>query len=172
MTRSAALLVLLLNAYCGVAYGLNPSLDISQYGSRSWTIREGFLKGQVYAIAQTPDGYLWLGTEFGLTRFDGVQSVQWVPPQGKQLPSNVIYSLASEPDGTLWIGTTKGLVSWKDGKLSEYPELSGQVVYTLFRDREGTMWAGSGGAPFGILCELHSNGIKCHGRDGEFAGAS
>ena len=52
---------------------LNPSLDIGQYGHTAWTARDGFSAGTIFAIAQTPDGYLWLGSEFGLFRFDGVQ---------------------------------------------------------------------------------------------------
>jgi ligand-binding sensor domain-containing protein len=55
------------------AYALNPALDVSQYAHTAWKIREGFTKGAIYAIAQTPDSYLWLSTEFGLLRFDGGQ---------------------------------------------------------------------------------------------------
>jgi PAS domain S-box-containing protein len=62
-----ALAVLL--ARCPCVFALDPSLAISQYGHTAWTIREGFFKGTINAIAQTPDGYLWLGTEFGLLRF-------------------------------------------------------------------------------------------------------
>jgi ligand-binding sensor domain-containing protein len=51
-------------------------------------VREGFVKGAINAIAQTPDGYLWLGTEFGLIRFDGVRPVTWQPPAGQRLPSS------------------------------------------------------------------------------------
>ena len=42
---------------------LNPSLEVSQYGHTAWTIQDGFSLGNIYAIAQTPDGYLWFGTE-------------------------------------------------------------------------------------------------------------
>ena len=66
-------LVILL-AVCPCACALNPSLDINQYAHNAWTIRDGFFKGVIMSIAQTPDGYLWLGTEFGLRRFDGVRS--------------------------------------------------------------------------------------------------
>ena len=52
---------------------LDPSLDVSQYGHTAWTARDGFSVGAIFAMAQTPDGYLWLGTEFGLFRFDGLQ---------------------------------------------------------------------------------------------------
>src|SRR5580700_2491504 len=94
------------------ASALNPSLSIDQYAHTTWTAREGFPKGIINAIAQTPDGYLWLGTEFGLLRFDGVRSVPWQPPAGEHLPSSFIRSLLATRDGRLWIGTAKGLASW------------------------------------------------------------
>ena len=65
---------------CPEARGLNPALDVSQYAHTAWKIRDGFTKGAINSIAQTPDGYLWLGTEFGLLRFDGVRAVPWQPP--------------------------------------------------------------------------------------------
>jgi ligand-binding sensor domain-containing protein len=73
--RAAALGILL--ACCPCAFPLNPSFDISQYAHTSWKIRDGFAKGSINSIAQTPDGYLWLGTQFGLVRFDGVRNVPW-----------------------------------------------------------------------------------------------
>ena len=63
-----------------LAFSLDPSLDINQYAHTGWKVREGLTKGTIKTIAQTPDGYLWLGTEFGLLRFDGVRSVPWQPP--------------------------------------------------------------------------------------------
>jgi signal transduction histidine kinase/ligand-binding sensor domain-containing protein len=102
-------------------------------------VRDGFAKGFIYAIAQTPDGYLWLGTEFGLLRFDGVRAVAWTPPRG-QLPSNNIPTLLVTHDGTFWIGTTKGLACWKDGKLTTYSELNGSRISALLEDRTGTLW--------------------------------
>ncbi len=68
-----ALLVRMVLACSPYAFTLNPALDISQYAHTAWKIREGFFNGTIVAIAQTPDGYLWLGTEFGLLRFDGVR---------------------------------------------------------------------------------------------------
>jgi signal transduction histidine kinase/ligand-binding sensor domain-containing protein len=153
-------------ACCPCASALNPSLDINQYGHASWTIREGFFKGVIYSIAQTPDGYLWLGTELGLFRFDGVRSAPWQPPAGDYLPSSNIPSLLATGDGRLWIGTTKGLASWKDGKLTHYPELAGQAVDSLLEDRDGTVWAGGNGVPAGILCAMKRGTTQCYGRDG------
>src|ERR1700736_1892207 len=120
---------------------LNPSLDVSQYAHTSWTVREGFSPGTIFAMAQTPDGYLWLGAEFGLFLFCGIHSMPWHPPAGQQLPS-APYSLLVTRDGTLWIGTFAGLVSWSGGKLTQYPEIGNQFVTSLFEDHEGTVWAG------------------------------
>ena len=119
------------------ALALDPSLDISQYAHTAWTVRDGFSLGNIYAMAQTPDGYLWLGSEFGLFRFDGLRSVLWQPPAGQHLPDNSINGLLVTRDGTLWIGTFAGLVTWSGGKLTRYPELGEHSVTSLF-DRAGT----------------------------------
>jgi signal transduction histidine kinase/ligand-binding sensor domain-containing protein len=155
-------------ACCPDALALNRALDVSQYAHTSWKVRDGFVKGTVFSIAQTPDGYLWLGTEFGLVRFDGVSRVVWVPPPGQHLPSSVIFSLLAAHDGTLWIGTSKGLVSWKDGKLMQYPELAGQSIRAqMIEDHEGTVWAGGlAFPPPGKLCAIRKDSVHCFGQDG------
>ena len=84
--RRVAILLGGLVAGCGCGFALNPSLDISQYGHDAWTVRSGFIKGNIYAMAQTPDGYLWLGTEFGLVRFDGVRSYPLAATRGSASP--------------------------------------------------------------------------------------
>ena len=81
-------------------------------------------------MAQTPDGYLWLGSEFGLFRFDGVRTTQWQPPGGQNLPYKP-YALLVTRDGTLWIGTFSGLLSWNGHKLTSYPELDALFVTSL-----------------------------------------
>src|SRR5262249_43529981 len=138
--RMIALGVVLL---CGTeASALNPALDAGQYAHTAWISREGFAPGQITSIAQTLDGYLWLGTEFGLFRFDGVRRVPWHPPGNERLPDSWIRTLLVTPDGTLWIGTLRGVASWADGKLTLYPELAGHSGNALAADREGTVWAG------------------------------
>jgi signal transduction histidine kinase/ligand-binding sensor domain-containing protein len=159
-----ALLILL--AWGSGAYGLDPALDVSQYAHTSWKIRDGFCKGAIRAIAQTSDGYLWLGTEFGLLRFDGVKNTLWQSPTGQRLPSDAIYSLLAARDGTLWIGTFKGLASWKDSKLTQYPTLDGRFVFRLLEDREGSIWVGTIGSPAGDLCTIRAGTVHCDGEDG------
>jgi signal transduction histidine kinase/ligand-binding sensor domain-containing protein len=152
--------------HCG--YALDPSLDVNQYAHTAWKISEGFSKGFIRSIAQTADGYLWLGTEFGLLRFDGVSAVPWEPPGGQQLPNKDIRSLQGARDGRLWIGTFRGLASWKDGKLTHYPELDGQVIEALLEDREGTIWVAGWAPSVGRLCRIQGGDIQCYGEDGRF----
>src|SRR5271165_1567444 len=153
-------------AWCAYTSALDPSLDISQYAHTAWKVRDGFSKGSISSIAQTPDGYLWLGTEFGLLRFDGVRAIPWQPPVGEELPSSDIRGLVAARDGALWIATSKGLVNWKGGKLTHYPELAGKAVDALLEDREGAVWAGALGIPTGRLCAMRSGIAECYGNDG------
>jgi signal transduction histidine kinase/ligand-binding sensor domain-containing protein len=169
---------LLLLVWCPCAFALNPELDVSQYAHTAWKIRDGFSKGVIDTIAQTPDGYLWLGTEFGLSRFDGVRNVPWQPPpdqsgpnqlnKDQHLPSSYIVKLLAARDGTLWIGTWNGLASWKAGKLRQYQELAGLVIMTLIEDHEGLIWAGAFGLPNGKLCAIQQGSVRCYGDDGRF----
>jgi signal transduction histidine kinase/ligand-binding sensor domain-containing protein len=152
------------------ALALDPSLDVSQYAHTAWTVRDGFSLGNIYAMAQTPDGFLWLGTEFGLFRFDGVRTIPWQPPAGQQLPEKNINALLVARDGTLWIGTFAGLATWSGGKLTWRPELGRQFVASLFEDREGTVWAGTLETS-GRLCALRNGGAQCYGEDGVFGRA-
>src|SRR5437879_5140932 len=128
-TRALVWLAILL-ACSTCAFALDPSLEINQYAHTAWKVRDGFTKGAITSIAQTPDGYLWLGMEFGLVRFDGVRAVPWQPPGDQHLPTGRVFSLLVARDGTLWIGT-KGLASWKDGKLTQYPELANQFIFRV-----------------------------------------
>ena len=153
-------------ASCPDTFALNPSLDVSQYAHTSWNIRDGFPKGEIAAIAQTPDGYLWLGTEYGLLRFDGVKGVLWHPPANQELPSNWIFSLLVTRDGTLWIGTAKGLASWKDGKLTQYAELAGLYIFKILEDHEGSVWASGAAVTTGNLCAIRNGSVQCFGSDG------
>src|SRR5262245_26769561 len=142
-SRTAGLVVWIVLASGAPALALDPALDVSQYAHTAWKIREGFTQSPINAIAQTRDGYLWLGTGYGLFRFDSVRKVKWLPPRDQHLPSDYVIRLRVGRDGTLWIGTIKGLASWKGSELRTYPELDGSSVFGLLEDRDGALWAGS-----------------------------
>src|SRR5580698_5778710 len=153
------------------ALALDLSLDVSQYAHTAWQVREGFTKGYIRSIAQTPDGYIWLGTGFGLFRFDGVRVEHWQPPlNGEQFPSNFIVCLYVARDGTFWIGTRGGLVSWRDGKLTRYPNLAGLIIGSILEDRNGAVWVGGSYsvASSGKLCAIDGTNVDCYGSDGAF----
>ena len=167
MSRNILLAGILL-ACCSSVFALDPALDVSQYAHTSWKIRDGFTKGVINSIVQTSDGYLWLGTDFGLLRFDGVRPVPWQPPTGERLPSEKITRLLVTSDGTLWIGTVSGLASWQNNRLTLWPELAGHLVMKILEDHEGTIWVGALGVPTGSLCAIQKGKAECFGEDGRF----
>ena len=166
--RSIIIILGILLGSWSCAFGLDPSLDVGQYAHTAWKVSQGFSKGVISSVTQTADGYLWIGTDSGLFRFDGARSVQWRPPAGDRLASTDIRSLHGARDGRLWIGTVKGLASWKEGKLTHYPQLDELVVVTLLEDREGTIWAGGWSLSKGKLCGIQSGKTECIGEDGRF----
>ena len=176
MRAPVALGTLYVLLWCPHAVALASSLDASQYAHTAWTSRNGFVQGAVHAIAQTPDGYLWLATQNGVVRFDGVRTVPLPLAPGQRLPSTSVGALLAARDGTLWIGTPDGLVSWKNGRLTEYPSLARRTVLALLQDRAGTVWVGGlagpavwvGGlaGPAGTLCAIRGDVPTCYGADG------
>ncbi|MGM9486019.1 sensor histidine kinase [Ideonella sp. YS5] len=142
------------------ALAVDLPVQISQYAHTSWTAREGALLGLVFAMAQTPDGYLWIAGSFGLFRFDGLRFVQWQPPDGQKLPTNP-YSLLVSRDGTLWMGTYSGLSSWNGREfVRRHEEIGEGFVTSLLEARDGTIWAGVL-AESGRLCAIRAGKIQC-----------
>src|SRR5262249_16144572 len=116
----------------------------------------------ITSFAQTGDGYLWLGSESGLMRFDGVRFMRWDPPAGQSLPSPYVRSLLAGRDGTLWIGTLTGLASWKNTTLTPHRQLDGQMINALVEEPDGTIWiASSTDSSTGQLCALHDADLQC-----------
>src|ERR1700687_5997247 len=145
---------------------LDTSRQISQYGHTAWRIEDGVFAGAPNVMAQTTDGYLWIGTQAGLMRFDGVRFVSWRPPEGNELPSSRINSLLGARDGGLWIGTSTGLARWRNGNLTNYRDPTGSIM-AILEDRAGTIWIAR--ANFsdtkGPLCKVADTGLRCYGRD-------
>ena len=152
-----------------LAAALNPALDIGQYGHKSWTQSDGLAVGNIFAIAQTADGYLWLGGDFGLFRFDGVSATPWQPP-GQSSDEQFVFRLLGTRDGSLWIGTFLSLSTWNGTTLIRHPELDGRIIGSLLEGRDGTVWAGTwkSGTHPGRLCGIRGDRTRCFGDDGKF----
>src|SRR5712671_2222304 len=129
---------------CSAGYAQHPPLTLAQFEHKAWTIRDG-APAYVSAIAQTADGFLWLGTSTGLYRFDGVRFEQFTGPPGQSLPSTNVSTLLALPDGTLWIGYRFGGASLLAGnRVANYGEregLPGGTVERFARDSTGVIWA-------------------------------
>ncbi len=145
---------------------LDTSRQISQYGHTAWRIEDGVFAGAPNVMAQTTDGYLWIGTQAGLMRFDGVRFVSWRPPEGSELPSSRINSLLGARDGSLWIGTSTGLARWRNGNLTNYRDATGSIM-SILEDRAGTIWIARANLSEtkGPLCKVIDTGLRCYGRD-------
>jgi signal transduction histidine kinase/ligand-binding sensor domain-containing protein/DNA-binding response OmpR family regulator/HPt (histidine-containing phosphotransfer) domain-containing protein len=113
----------------------------------AWEARQGLPQNTVQAIAQTPDGYLWIGTQEGLVRFDGTQFSLFDRRSTPELTTNSVVALLADLDGTLWIGTNGGgLLRMKGGRFEPLgPEsgLTGLKIQALARDGRGGLWVGT-----------------------------
>jgi signal transduction histidine kinase/ligand-binding sensor domain-containing protein/DNA-binding response OmpR family regulator len=132
----------------GTAFGHDYSKAITQYARDVWQTEQGLPQNSVQAIVQTRDGYLWLGTQEGLVRFDGARFTVFDKRNTPAIRQNHISSLLEGRDGCLWIGTNGGLVRLKEGQFSSFTSadgLSSDFVTSLCEDREGNLWAGTFG---------------------------
>ena len=145
------------------AWALDPNHRISQYAHAAWRIRDGFFYGTPYALVQTADGYLWLGTSSELLRFDGVRFVPWSSARGERLPSNQNYGdLLPARDGSLWIATGAAVSQWKDQTLTTYPGETGWArVGSLLEDHNGTVWFDRSSSSTGSLCQIVASATRC-----------
>jgi signal transduction histidine kinase/ligand-binding sensor domain-containing protein len=110
----------------------------------SWTFKDGAPEG-VSALAQTADGFLWLGAPAGLVRFDGVRFEPFRSPFGDQLLSTYVFALFAPPTGGLWVGYAFGGFSFiKNGRVTNFAHDTGSV-YSFAQDKNGVVWAGTGG---------------------------
>lgn len=132
--------------YGELSFAANLDRSLSQFHHTSWTAKDG-APSQISAMAQTTDGYLWIGTARGLFRFDGVTFERYTAPPGLSLPSHNIYALVATRDGGLWISFRPAGVAFVKGDSLTVPsrpeELPSSQVYTFAADRDGGVWAGT-----------------------------
>jgi PAS domain S-box-containing protein len=142
---AAILFVLVAQCVCGFA--LNPDRDIHQLAHRSWGEKEGY-PGSSTALAQTTDGFLWIGSDTGLFRFDGVRFERYVSRSEEKLPEGLVRALLALPDGSLWaaFGTHKSghsICSLRNGNVKCFGDVEGVTsnATAIILDHEGTIWA-------------------------------
>ena len=146
------------------ALALDPRKSLTQYSRTIWTQERGLPHDTIRAITQTKDGYLWLGTDEGLARFDGYDFVVFNKTNG-DLPDNSITALAAANDGGLWIGTSNGLTQYRDGHFKTFTMKQGlpdAAITALARrsrgravDRGGTLSEPLPGRPVHQLQARH-----------------
>ncbi len=142
----AFLYIALAASFARPAFSLDPHKGLTQYSRKVWTQEQGLPQDTIRAIGQTTDGYLWLGTDEGLARFDGYDFTVFDKDQSK-LPSNSITALQSGPDGSLWIGTYSGLTRYLNGQFQNYTTKDGlpdDTVAQICVDHTGMVWLVSG----------------------------
>jgi signal transduction histidine kinase/ligand-binding sensor domain-containing protein/CheY-like chemotaxis protein len=144
---NALFLLLLFLYWYGTALALDPNKSLTQYRLDVWREKPGLPQSVIMDILQTRDGYIWLATEAGLVRFDGVRFTRFEKGYATQLNDNEIEKLLEDRDGNLWIATYGGGLSrLKDGQFTTYTTkdgLSGNFVYSLFADSRGALWIGT-----------------------------
>jgi ligand-binding sensor domain-containing protein/signal transduction histidine kinase len=145
--RAAALRGLLATALllgCGLpGLALEPTTPLANYGRQSWGMENGLPQNTVQALVQTRNGFVWLGTEVGLVRFDGNSFAVFDKNSTPALPGNDVRCLLETRDGALWIGTSEGLARWKDGAVTAYGAkngLPGNEIRTLVESANGELW--------------------------------
>lgn len=150
--------VALLTSIASLVHAQPAEGPLADYAVTTWNENDGLPAGRIRAIAQDGDGYLWLGTDAGLVRFDGVRFDAWNSFGAARLPGGAVTALLNTRDGALWVGVSGGtpLARIKDGQLSLYGErdgLVGSYVLSLLEDAGGTLWA----ATFQGLFRRHGN---------------
>ncbi|NIO49754.1 MAG: helix-turn-helix domain-containing protein [Candidatus Aminicenantes bacterium] len=127
-------------------FSLDPKKELKEYFLRNWTVQSGLTLNTVTALVQTQDGYIWVGTGAGLSRFDGVRFKSFTK-QNSPLSNDSITTLYEDANDVLWIGTDGGgLYSYEKGLWKNFTMkdgLSNAHVRTIIGDWKGDLWVGT-----------------------------
>jgi ligand-binding sensor domain-containing protein/signal transduction histidine kinase len=139
-------------------FAATPSRGPFAYSRRVWQSSNGLPEDFAQALAQTPDGYLWIGTSGGLVRFDGSRFVVFNHENEPAFRDDSVYSLFTSKDGTLWAGAEGGgLIRYKNGAFRVFGVVDGLTntfVRAIFEDKHGTLWVGTDNGLFRMQHEL------------------
>ncbi len=126
------------------ARALDDSKPLTSYSRQSWQTGNGLPQNSVHAILQTHNGYMWLATEGGLVRFDGLKFRIYDAQNTPALRSNTVRSLFQDRGGALWIGTADGLARYEHSKFQMFGREDGlpsNSVLSLYEDSSGNLLA-------------------------------
>ena len=142
----AALALLCATVPLRSAIALDPSKALTQYVHSSWRTADGLPQSSVMKVLETKDGYLWIGTQAGLARFDGVRFTVFDHSNTPALVDDWISDLTEDGEGTLWIGTSHGgVTTYRDGKFSHLDSVAARSALTLAVAVDGSVWLGGYG---------------------------
>ncbi|MBX7223582.1 MAG: response regulator [Blastocatellia bacterium] len=126
---------------------LDPHKLISQYTQAIFRKEQGLPANGILALAQTPDGYLWIGTFQGLARYDGLSFRIYKPETEPAFTNPAAWKLLVSQDGSLWVGTNGGgLLRYRNNQWTGFGQAQGlrsEVVTALFEDTRGRIWVGT-----------------------------
>jgi ligand-binding sensor domain-containing protein/AraC-like DNA-binding protein len=134
--------------YAFAPFSLHAMDSIGFLQHNVWTIEDGLPMNTVNKIIQTHDGYLWLGTEAGLARFDGINFRVFNHEDTPAFSSNIVTSLMVDRSGTLWIGTrVGGIIRYKNGIFDTITRDSGLLdndIWDIMESMDDSVWIGTG----------------------------
>jgi ligand-binding sensor domain-containing protein len=134
--------------FAAAIHGIDPNRAVTQYKIDCWTDENGLPQNSVRSILQTGDGYLWIATEEGLSRYDGVKFTTFDESNTPAISNNYIFEVFEDSRRNLWISTRSGLIFYKNGRFSPFRHgdvFSSHVVQTVLEDGEGNLWIGTDG---------------------------
>jgi ligand-binding sensor domain-containing protein/AraC-like DNA-binding protein len=138
-------IILILRVYTGFA--LDPRKSMDFYRHNIWTVEDGLPMNSVISITQTPDGYIWLGTETGLARFDGIDFDVFSHENTPALLNDLILSLEADLQGVLWIGTRGGgITRCQNGTFNTFTTDNGLLdneIWTILETSDNAIWIGT-----------------------------
>ncbi|MBN2383896.1 diguanylate cyclase [bacterium] len=139
-----------------VCWALDPVKSISQYNFDIWNTERGLPQNSVIEVIQTRDGYIWVATEEGLARFDGIRFTVYDKKTTPAITDNYINDLYQTRSGVLWLGTKDGLIKMEQGIFSQVQvphALDDAEINCFFEDSQGTLWIGTSNRGLLVLAD-------------------
>jgi signal transduction histidine kinase/CheY-like chemotaxis protein len=162
LERSAAAAICgasLLLAAARPAWPLDATLRLNQHQVLSWQIENGLPQNSVQAILRDHQGYIWLATQGGVARFDGVRFVVFDRSNTTAFQRENVTALAEGIDGSIWMGTDSGLIRYRRGEFARFGAQDGlpsERIRALYVDKDGIVWVATSAG----VCRLRHGVVR------------